>query len=78
MRVVLGLIAVAFVLLHAAGGRAATSAFSGTEVDGMLLGLAYALAYLALTVVAPIIIIALGLRAVMDRLWPPEREEAAP
>jgi hypothetical protein len=78
MRVALGLILVAFVALHAAGGRAATSAFSGTELDGMALGLAYALAYLTLMVVAPIVAIAMALRAALERVWPTAAAAAPP
>lgn len=69
-----GLIALAFVVLHALGGREGTSVLSGTaplDGDG-LLGVAYAGAYLMLVVVAPILTLAWFIRGRLERLWPEE------
>jgi len=66
-----GLVTVAFGLLHLFGARNYTSILSGTagstngSVVAALLGLAYAFAYFATVLVAPVLVIAAGVMAAL-------------
>jgi hypothetical protein len=66
------LIAAAYLVLHALGGREATAVLSGTgHLDGdPLLGASYAVASLALRVLAPILALASVIRLGLERAWP--------
>lgn len=67
-----GLICAVYLVLHAFGGREATSVLSGTRpLDGDgLLGVAYAGAHLALVALAPVLGIAYVVRRGLERVWP--------
>lgn len=67
-----GLICAAYLVLHALGGREATSVLSGTRPldDDGLLGVAYAGAHLALIGLAPVLGIAYVVHAGLERVWP--------
>jgi hypothetical protein len=66
-----------FLLLHAAGCREYVSILSGTfpaagQSAELLagLGLLYAAAYLAFVVLAPVLVLSVGIVILLNRLWP--------
>lgn len=79
------LLAMAFAIAHAAGLRERTSVLCGTLPEGgafpvgaALLGLVYVFLHMAVTVVVPILVVAAGLRWLLDRLLPARRRSADP
>lgn len=67
-----GLLCAGYLVLHALGGREATTVLSGTApLDGAgMLGLAYAGAHLLLVAVAPVLALAFVVRRALERVWP--------
>lgn len=70
-------IGIGFAVLQAIGGRTCTSVISGTLPPGTahpllanLLGVAYVVAYVGVTLVAPILILAWGLLWLQERIAP--------
>jgi hypothetical protein len=67
-------IALAFGFAHAVGWREETRFLSGTPAS-VLQGLVYALLYFAFVLIAPTLVIAGGILAVLERLGCVRREE---
>lgn len=79
-----GLIALLFLLLHAGGLRGCTTFLSGTlPAPGIrgeilaLLGICYAVAWFAFVLASPVLVLAAGLFALLDRLLPGRAPRAA-
>jgi hypothetical protein len=69
--IAVALVAVGFAALHVVGGRDCVAVLSGTPVgseEEIVIGLAYVLGWFGVVLVAPIVVLAICLDAVCDKI----------